>query len=68
MSLGRRRMIRASSISSNPIAALGTLPDEGFCAAFFDGHVQWISKNIDPKVLKALITPSGGEAVDRGSL
>jgi prepilin-type processing-associated H-X9-DG protein len=32
--------------------------------AFADGHVQAISDDIDPQVLKALSTPSGGESIE----
>ena len=33
---------------------------------FTDGSVQSLHAGIDPAVLKALATPAGGEAVDRG--
>jgi hypothetical protein len=48
----------------NPMDALGEVPSGGFITTFFDGHVQALPKSIDSKTLKALITPSGGEAVD----
>lgn len=31
------------------------------CFAFADGSVRTISRDIDPKILKALATPDGGE-------
>lgn len=40
----------------------GTNP-AGVNAAFCDGSVRFLSKNIDPKVLEALVTKNGGEAV-----
>ena len=43
---------------------LGGVFAEGFHAAFADGAVYFIKKSIDPKVLTAMITPQGGEAVD----
>jgi hypothetical protein len=43
---------------------LGGVFADGFHAAFADGGVYFIKKSIDPKVLTALITPAGGEAVD----
>lgn len=39
--------------------------------AFFtmaDGSVQWFGEKIDPKILKALVTPQGGETVDLGKI
>jgi len=36
--------------------------------AWCDGSVQRISTDIDPKILRALATPNGGEKVDRGEL
>jgi hypothetical protein len=47
----------------DPAKALGDVPPAGFIALFFDGHVQTISKKVDAKTLKALITPSGAEPV-----
>jgi len=46
----------------NPLAALGNVPSEGFLAVFFDGHVMRLK--VDSKMLKALITPDGGETID----
>lgn len=34
---------------------------------FADGHVRFISENVDPKILEALRTPAGGEAIPNGS-
>jgi hypothetical protein len=31
---------------------------------FADGRVKYLSEQIDPSVLKALLTATGGEAVD----
>jgi hypothetical protein len=42
----------------------GGLFKEGFNAAFADGATRFISKNNDEKLLRALITRSGGEVVD----
>ncbi|MAT15652.1 MAG: hypothetical protein CMJ46_10330 [Planctomyces sp.] len=39
--------------------------------AFFtmaDGSVQWFGEKIDPKILKALVTPQGGETVELGKI
>ncbi|MCA9041765.1 MAG: DUF1559 domain-containing protein [Planctomycetaceae bacterium] len=33
-----------------------------------DGSVQWFGKNIDPKILRALVTPSGGEDASLGEI
>lgn len=38
--------------------------DAGASFVFADGHVRFLSNSTDPKVLKALSTPNGGEPVD----
>lgn len=48
---------------NNPLAALGKVSPQGFRAGFFDGSVHLLK--VDNKTLKALITPDGGEAIDR---
>jgi hypothetical protein len=45
----------------------GTYPDK-FFALFFDGSVRTIRTNLPADVLRALITPRGGEVVDYDSL
>ncbi len=52
---------------NNPAQGLGHLDDGTFLAAFFDGHSKVISASIDPKILKALFTRAGGEAIDPSS-
>jgi hypothetical protein len=32
--------------------------------AFCDGSVRWVRKDIPPLVLRALITPAGGEVIN----
>ena len=49
--------------ATSPLAGLGNAHPSGFCALFCDGSVQFISKDIDPTVFKALLTIAGGEAV-----
>jgi hypothetical protein len=44
----------------NPFSTLGDL-GESFIAAFFDGHIETLSSMISLGLLKAYITPSGGE-------
>ncbi len=51
---------------ANPLAALGQVSPQGFPAAYFDGTVRELK--VDDATLKALITPAGGEAVDRAKL
>jgi len=51
-----------------PLPKLGGLFDDGFHAMFADGSVQFIKKDIKPETLRALITRSGGEVVDRYKL
>jgi prepilin-type processing-associated H-X9-DG protein len=48
---------------NNPSAGFGKLRPGGCNAAFADGHVQFISNDIDPAMLKALITRNGREAI-----
>jgi prepilin-type processing-associated H-X9-DG protein len=52
--------------AEHPMAGLGTAHPGGFSAAFADGHVQFISKDLDPKVFHALLTIAGGELVPAG--
>ena len=49
--------------SSQPLAALGELPNDGFWGAFADGAVRKIKPDIKPEVFRALLTPSGGEVI-----
>jgi hypothetical protein len=47
-----------------PLPKLGGLFADGFYAAFVDGTVRFIPRNIDEKLLRAMITRAGGEAID----
>jgi Protein of unknown function (DUF1559) len=49
---------------AKPKAGLGDAEPNGFAALFADGSVRTISKSIDAKVLKALFTRAGGEAIN----
>jgi hypothetical protein len=46
-----------------PVPELGGFTPDGTDAAFADGAVRFISKKVNPIVLKALITRDGGEAI-----
>ena len=48
----------------NPKTGLGGLRPGGWNAAFADGHVQFISDNIDAAVLNALFTRAGREVIE----
>ena len=48
----------------NPLKGLANYPGEIFNAMFMDGHIQTISRSIDPTELNALFTRNGGEQVD----
>ena len=50
--------------ANKALPKLGGLFDDGFNAIWCDGHVSWISRRFDPRVLRAAITRNGGEAVD----
>ena len=49
--------------SSQPLAAMGNLPKDGFWGGFADGAVRRIKPDIKPEVFHALLTPSGGEVI-----
>jgi hypothetical protein len=49
--------------SSQPLAALGALPKDGFWGGFADGAVRRIKPDIQPDVFRALLTPNGGEVI-----
>ena len=56
----------------DPGLGLGKTPTQfggpfpgGTFLAFADGHTNFISDKIDPRVLKALATPNGGEKTER---
>jgi prepilin-type processing-associated H-X9-DG protein len=48
---------------SNPSAGFGKLRPGGCNAAFADGHVEFITGDLDPATLKALVTRNGREVV-----
>jgi hypothetical protein len=48
---------------NGPVPELGNVSPDGFDVAFVDGAVRFISKTVNPQVLKALITRSGGEVI-----
>ncbi len=52
---------------TNPIDALGAIPDDEFKAAFMDGSIQRLPKDIDATRLKGLVTYRGGERVSRNN-
>jgi hypothetical protein len=49
--------------ADDPLQGLGGLHPGGTLAGFCDGHVQFISKMIDPETLLSLLTVAGGEDV-----
>jgi hypothetical protein len=52
--------------AEKPLPKLGG--KTGFIVAFWDGSVRMLSKDIDEKTLRALITPNGGEVIDPDKL
>jgi hypothetical protein len=50
----------------DPDQGLGGLAGDIFLAAFCDGHVRAVSKQVDPGVLRALFTIGGGEVIPQG--
>ena len=53
--------------SEDPIKALGEI-DKQFVVGFMDGSVRSLPADIDPVVLKNIITHAGGEVVDYAAL
>jgi RNA polymerase sigma factor (sigma-70 family) len=49
--------------AEKPLPELGGQIEGGFCAGFADGSVRFIEHKVAPNILKALITPRGGENV-----
>jgi hypothetical protein len=50
--------------ASNPLKGLLGMRPNGFLAGFVDGHTQFVSKNIDPKILGYLFARSDGHKID----
>ncbi|MGD0896729.1 MAG: DUF1559 domain-containing protein [Thermoguttaceae bacterium] len=48
----------------DPLAGLGNAHPGGFCVAFADGSVRFLSKSIDPEAFHAMLTIAGGEKID----
>ncbi len=48
-----------------PLAGVGNpgRPGGAVVVAFFDGHIELLPANVDPAKFKAMVSPSGGEAV-----
>jgi hypothetical protein len=49
---------------NNPAAGLGHVRPGGWLAAYADGHIQFISNDTDPNILKLLFTKSDGQPVE----
>lgn len=54
--------------NDKPLPKLGGHYAEGFIAAFCDGSVRFILQNVDPMLLRSIITRDGGELVDTSKL
>ncbi len=46
-----------------PLPELGGLFKDGFNVLFADGRCGFLSRKTKPEVLRALITPNGGESI-----
>ena len=49
---------------NNPTAGFGHLRPDGFNAVWADGHVSFLSNELDPQTVKAFLTRNGGERVN----
>jgi hypothetical protein len=54
--------------ANNPLASLGTLTSSSFRAVMADGSTISLPSSIDAETFKGLVTISGGEVVDAGTL
>jgi hypothetical protein len=54
--------------AEKPVPKLGGQFREGFHLATGDGFVRFVKKDVDEKVLHALITRAGGEIIDTDAL
>ena len=52
----------------NPKRGLGSYRPGGFLAVFADGHVRFISNDVDDEILSAAMTREGGERFDLDDL
>lgn len=50
--------------ADKPLPKLGGIFPGGFQVLFVDGSVHFLAQDIDQRVLRALITPAGGEKLD----
>ena len=48
----------------DPLKGLGHLVEGGFHTVLMDGSARRISNKITPELMKALVTPAGGEIID----
>ena len=48
----------------DPLEGVRQTDRSGFIAAFCDGHIRYISNDVDAQKLRALLTRAGGELVD----
>ena len=48
----------------NPLQGVKRMDRSGFVTTFADGHVVYISNDIDAQILRAMLTRAGGEPVD----
>jgi uncharacterized protein (TIGR03067 family) len=54
--------------NEDKLPSLGGMFESGMNLAFCDGSVSFVRRDIAPMTLRALITPAGGEVVDRNDL
>ena len=50
---------------NDPTRGLGSLRPAGFLAGFADTHIDFITNDADPEVIKSLMTPAGREQMLR---
>lgn len=48
-----------------PFKGLGHMVEGGFLAGYMDGSARFVPNKITPETMKALVTPNGGEVVNR---
>jgi hypothetical protein len=50
--------------ADKPLPKLGGLFPDGFAAAFADGSVRFLTRDLDEEMIRALITRNGGEPIE----
>ena len=53
---------------ANPLAGVARKDRSGFVAGWGDGHASYMSNDNSPEVMRKLLTPAGGEVIERNEI